>query len=122
MKRVLALGILLMVGCKAPVDNQHAQPLTRKVAFQPPLIPVPKPVDGKSGVYPTTVDLVIDSAGSVSQVIPRSGAEPFLSTTLDYAKLWRFSPNFPTTPESLVSLKVTYTWGAIKTIDINIKP
>jgi len=122
MKRILALGLISLVGCKPPAGNQAANPTSRMVAFQPAPVHVPSPADGQPGVYPTAVELVIDSVGRVSQVIPKSGEEPFLSTTLAYAKQWRFTPGFPTTPETQVSLKVTYTWGASKTIVISIKP
>jgi len=122
MKQPLALSLLLLFGCTAPDNNPTSMPTSRKVAYQPPPMPVPKPLDGQPGVYPTTVELVIDGAGRVSEVIPKGGSEPYLSTTVGYAKQWRFTPNFPTTPGALVPLSITYTWGASRTIDISIKP
>ncbi len=122
MRPLLPLALLVITGCDTPSTKPEPAPISRKVVYQPPPNPVPRPVDGQPGTYPTVVELGIDSAGQVIQVLSKSGADPFLSATIRYAKQCRFTPNFPTSPNSLVRLAVTYTWGPAKTVDISIKP
>ena len=122
MRPLLPLALLLLTACDTPVAKPEPAPASRKVVYQPPPNPVPRPVDGQPGSYPTVVELGIDGAGRVTQVLPKSGVDPFLSATISYAKQYRFTPNFPTTPNSLVRLAVTYTWGPAKTVDISLRP
>ena len=122
MRPLIPLALLFLAACATP--NTEAVPAvnSRKVLYQPPPIPVPRPVDGQPGSYPTVVELEIDRSGRVVQVVPKTGVDPFLSATIGYAKQCRFNPNFPTTPGSLVRLAVTYTWGPAKTVAISLKP
>jgi len=116
------LPLIFLLACQPPVNTPSSTATSRKVIFQPPPPPVPSPLDGKAGVYPTRVDLLIDERGQVIRAVPKEGIEPFLSTTIRFAKSWQFSSGFPTTPDSPLPLSVSYTWGSSKTINIQIKP
>ena len=122
MRLIPPLALLLLASCAAPVTHQASIPSSRRVVYQPPPSPVPRPYDGQPGAVVTVVYIAVDASGRVVQALPVSGIDPFLSSTIAYAKQCRFTPNFPTTPDSMIRLTITYTWGPAKTVEIAIKP
>jgi hypothetical protein len=123
MRAFLISSLLLAMACAPAPPITTPQSTKRRVEFQPPPFGgIPTPSDGRPGIFRTAVGLVIDPNGQVSNVLPIEGQEPFLSTTVNYGKKWRFSPGFPTTEGVPLSLVVTYQWGTTKSMSVDIKP
>ena len=61
-----------------------------KVIFQPAPFPYPNSAAANNLDGRVVVRMVISSQGRVVEVMPIEGSDPFLSTVIRYAKLWKF--------------------------------